>query len=135
VNTRLDRQARQRVRLAASSDPSELGRRLESLDREWDVERVIEAEAALTGLAGLALGAGLDRRLLAVPMFAFAMVLIHGLHGWYPLLPLLRRFGARTEDEIARERYAIKALRGDFAALPEGNAAARAAAVWQAVLR
>jgi hypothetical protein len=30
---------------------------------------------------------------------------------------LLRRFGLRTQREIDRERYALKAVRGDFAAL------------------
>jgi hypothetical protein len=34
--------------------------------------------------------------------------------GWYPLMPLFRRLGIRTAREIERERYALKALRGDF---------------------
>jgi hypothetical protein len=29
-------------------------------------------------------------------------------------VPILRRLGFRTADEINRERYALKALRGDF---------------------
>jgi hypothetical protein len=29
-------------------------------------------------------------------------------------LPVLRRLGIRTADEINKERYALKALRGDF---------------------
>jgi hypothetical protein len=32
-------------------------------------------------------------------------------------MPLFRRFGVRTSREIERERYALKALRGDFAAI------------------
>jgi hypothetical protein len=32
-------------------------------------------------------------------------------------MPVFRRLGVRTAREIARERYALKALRGDFAAL------------------
>jgi hypothetical protein len=36
-------------------------------------------------------------------------------------VPVLRRLGVRTSGEIARERYALKALRGDFSNLPEGE--------------
>ena len=44
------------------------------------------------------------------------MVFLHAVQGWYPLLPLFRRMGIRTETEIATERYALKAIRGDFRA-------------------
>jgi hypothetical protein len=43
-----------------------------------------------------------------------ALLLQHALQGWCPPIPLLRRLGFRTEAEINRERYALKALRGDF---------------------
>jgi hypothetical protein len=33
-------------------------------------------------------------------------------------LPIFRRLGFRTASEIDRERYALKALRGDFEELP-----------------
>jgi hypothetical protein len=39
----------------------------------------------------------------------------HAVQGWCPPLPVLRRLGVRTRKEIDRERYALKALRGDFA--------------------
>ena len=50
-------------------------------------------------------------------------------------LRLIRRLGVRTQDEIDRERYGLKAIRGDFAVLPPSNspAAHRAAAAWEAV--
>jgi hypothetical protein len=51
------------------------------------------------------------------------------------LLPVFRRLGVRTRDEIDRERYGLKALRGDFTAIPAAGSAAadRASAVWKAV--
>ena len=94
-------------------------RRLQELDREWDTDRTIEVEAATTALAGLALGALVDRRLFAVSGMVAAALLLHGLTGWYPLLPALRRLGVRSALEIERERYALKALRGDFAGLED----------------
>jgi hypothetical protein len=131
VNARLDRQAQDRIESAASGREDE---HLDRLAREWDFERIVEAEAALTGLAGLALAVTVDRRFLFIPGVATAMMLVHALQGWYPLLPLLRRMGVRSQDEIERERYAIKALRGDFAPVASETSIRRADAAWRAVL-
>jgi hypothetical protein len=43
-----------------------------------------------------------------------AFLLQHALQGWCPPVPVFRRLGVRTTAEIDRERYALKALRGDF---------------------
>ncbi len=102
-----------------SESPGEIEGRLRALEREWDTDRFIEAEAAATGLVGLALGLLVDRRLLVVPAVVASALLAHATTGWYPLLPLIRRLGVRSGREIARERYALKALRGDFAPLAE----------------
>lgn len=98
--------------------PETASRRLEALDREWDIDRTIEAEAATMGLIGLALGAFVRPAFLAMPATVGAAVFLFGTRGIYPLLPIFRRLGIRTAREIERERYAVKALRGDFDALP-----------------
>lgn len=100
---------------ACAGDPSMVKRRLDELDREWDTDRVLETEAAGMGLVGLALGVLVRPGLLALPAFVAASVLVHAATGRYPLMPIFRRLGVRTSREIARERYALKALRGDFA--------------------
>ncbi len=87
--------------------------RLEALDREWDIDRTIEAEAATMGLIGLTLGALVRPAFLAMPAIG-AAVFLFGTRGIYPLLPIFRRLGIRTAREIERERYAVKTLRGDF---------------------
>lgn len=136
VNEWLDSQAQLRLREAtASASSDELTRRITWLDHEWDFDRTLETEAALTGLIGLALGTALDKRFLALPGVVATMLLLHATHGWYPLLPLFRRMGVRSQDEIDRERYGLKAIRGDFTAIPRAasSAAERAAAVWKAV--
>jgi hypothetical protein len=136
VNHRLDTQAQLRMReAAASASTDEFTRRVTRLDYEWDFDRTVETEASLMGLLGLALGIAVDKRFLVLPAFVSTMLVLHATHGWYPLLPLFRRIGVRTQDEIDRERYGLKALRGDFTALPPpGSAAAeRAAAAWKAV--
>jgi hypothetical protein len=136
VNDRLDVEAQLRMRdAAASSSTDELTRRITELDYEWNFDRTVETEASLLGLLGLALGIAVDKRLLVLPAFVSTMLVLHATHGWYPLLPLFRRVGVRTQDEIDRERYGLKAIRGDFTALPpDGSPAAeRAAAAWKAV--
>jgi hypothetical protein len=137
VNEQLDREAQIRLRDAAGSPAGDLNDRIEALDREWDFERVVEAEASFMGLTGLAIALAMDRRLLVLPAFVASMLFLHATHGWYPLLPMFRRARVRSRDEIDRERYALKALRGDFAALPPPGspAAERADAAWKAVCR
>ncbi len=134
INAQLDLESQNRVRDAAAQ-PDALPIRLAELDHEWDVERVLEAEAAVTALLGLALAVTVDKRFLVLPGFAAAMVLLHALQAWYPLLPMFRRLGVRTQDEIDRERFALKSLRGDFAGVADaGDSQARADAAWRAVL-
>ena len=131
INARIDDLARQRVADSTGQDVTE---RIRQLDTDWDFERVVEAEAAATGLLGLALGVTIHRSFLLIPGFVAAMMLLHAIDGWYPLLPLLRRLGLRTQDEIDRERFVLKALRGDFAGIRSAQADGRAEAAWNAVL-
>jgi hypothetical protein len=63
----------------------------------------------------------LDRRFLLLPAAVLTFLAQHALQGWCPPLPILRRHGVRAAREIERERYAIKALRGDFDSLPAGD--------------
>ena len=90
---------------------------LANLRREWDLERTLEACFGSVVLTGVTLAATRDRRWLALPAVAAGFMLQHALQGWCPPVPLLRRLGVRTHAEIARERYALKGMRGDFAGL------------------
>jgi len=103
--------------------PGEIPARLAQLDREWDVERVLQTNASVLVLTGLALGIGVDRRFLLLPAAVFSFFAQHALQGWCPPIPVLRRLGIRTIREIERERYALKALRGDFDAVPRADQA------------
>lgn len=129
VLRRIDTDTNSHLQQLAEAEPGEIDRRLADLDREWDTDRVIELEAAATGLAGLALGTFVRAAFLAVPVCVGGSLLAYAITGWYPLLPLLRRLGVRSAREIARERYALKALRGDFAEIgASGDAEAASAA-------
>lgn len=99
--------------------PDEIDRRLSHLDREWDIERVVETNSAILTLSGLVLGIGISRKWLLLSLAVQGFFLQHALQGWCPPIPILRRLGVRTQAEIEEERYALKALRGDFQRLAE----------------
>ena len=113
INRRIEAATGERIRRLARN-PLAIERRLRELDREWDIERVLETNAALIALAGVALGARLDRRWLLLPALVTTFLFQHAVQGWCPPLPVLRRLGFRTRKEIDREKYALKYLRGDF---------------------
>ncbi|HSU54737.1 MAG TPA: hypothetical protein VLT36_11815 [Candidatus Dormibacteraeota bacterium] len=120
LNNDFEREARARVAYYASR-PEQIERRLRELDDEWDIERVIELEVAGTVFTGFFLGITLSKKWFLLPAIASAMLLLHSARGTYPLLPLLRRLGFRSANEIARERYALKAVRGDFEGVSESE--------------
>lgn len=114
VNDRIAQRTEARIAYAAYAGHLYIDQRLEELDREWDIERVLQANASALMLAGVLLGTRVNRRWYALSAGVAGFLLQHALQGWCPPLPLLRRLGIRTAEEINRERYALKALRGDF---------------------
>ncbi len=118
-NEQIRRRTEENVRRYAQAGPAAIERRLRELDEEWDIERTLEANAATVSLIGLALGATVDRRLFVLPALVSGFLLQHALQGWCPPVPLFRHLGVRTQSEIDHERYALKALRGDFAGAAE----------------
>jgi hypothetical protein len=114
ANGRIRRQTEASVSRYAGMGPHAIERRLVELDYEWDVERCLETMAPTATLAGLFLGATVSRKWLLLPIAVQGFFLQHALQGWCPPLPVLRRMGIRTTDEINEERMALKALRGDF---------------------
>jgi hypothetical protein len=121
INARIRRETEENVAFYGSAGRRAIDRRLAELDREWDIERMLEANAASFGLLGLALGFRVDKRWFIFPAVISGFLLQHALQGWCPPLPLFRRLGFRTRTEIDHERYALKAFRGDFEGMPTGG--------------
>lgn len=124
VNDEIRRSTNERIARVAAVGPEAIDRRLAELDREWDIERTLEANAATLSAVGAGLALLVDRRFALIPLVVGGFLLQHAVQGWCPPLPVLRRMGVRTQTEIDHERYALKALRGDFRQLPavgEGN--------------
>ncbi|WP_445503783.1 hypothetical protein [Microvirga sp. G4-2] len=119
INREMMRGIAESVRWHAAH-PEGIDSRLRELDREWDVERMLEANASTLAFTGTVLGATVDKRWLALPALVTAFLFQHAAQGWCPPLSILRRLGFRTAREINTERYALKALRGDFGPIGPG---------------
>jgi len=132
-NERIDRATQRRVLRAGSESKAALSRRLEQLDAEWDMERVLETNASALALGGVLLGLLVNKKFFIIPCFVLPFLLQHALQGWCPPVPMFRSRGVRTRKEIDNEKFAVKALRGDFAGInPESDPNERARAAWNA---
>lgn len=107
LNEEIDRRIDSSVEDYASRSAAAIRGRLRELDREWDVERLLEVNASSLALTGLVLGTKVNRNWLFLTGGVLVFLLQHGLQGWCPPLPILRRLGVRTRGEIDREKYAL----------------------------
>lgn len=113
----IDARIEERIRFYAGQPQEAISQRIQELDREWDIERMLETNAAGLALTGLVFGM-VSRKWLLLTGAVLGFLLQHAIQGWCPPVPLLRRMGVRTRGEIDREKYALKILRGDFQGLP-----------------
>jgi hypothetical protein len=114
INQRIQRETAENIAATVAGGRAAIDQRLRELDQEWDMERTLETNAASVALFGLGLGAFFDRRWFALPAVVCGFLLQHAVQGWCPPVPIFRRRGVRTMREIDEERFALKALRGDF---------------------
>ncbi len=114
LNRKLDLELERRLKFFATQDKAAITERLEELDREWDIERVLETNAASIGLFGGIMTVLSGRKWVLLPLVVSGLLLQHAISGWCPPLSLFRKMGVRTRIEIEQERAALKLLRGDF---------------------
>ena len=137
IQQRIDTSLEERIRFYAMQPREAIQRRIEELDQECDIDRMMTTNAAGIALGGVVmsfLGGGRKWLLLSGTVLGF--LLMQGLQGWSPPATGLRRFGLRTRAEIDAERYALKLLRGDFESLESEESQTKqypADKVWNAV--
>jgi len=117
INRRIDADTDLTLQRYADASREVLSRRINELDREWDIERALETNAATVSLLSLILARTHNRKWMWLSTGVAAFLLQHALQGWCPPVSLFRRLGIRTQGEIDREKYILKALRGDFKAV------------------
>lgn len=114
TQARIDEKMREQIKHFASQPKEVISRRIYELEREWDIERVLEANASGLALTSLIWGLTVNKKCLLITGSVLGFLMLHAVRGWCPPVPILRRMGVRTRQEIDRELFALKVLRGDF---------------------
>src|SRR5262249_47179601 len=111
---KLERELERNVRFYGGRSEAEITQRIAELEKEWSIKCYLNTNASALGLNGAGLGLVASRkwRLLSAAVGGF--LLKHAVSGWCPPVPLLRRLGIKTRSELNREKFALKAIRGDF---------------------
>jgi hypothetical protein len=136
INNKIDRQIERNIAYFATQSKERISQRLIELEREWDLERIIEFNSAVFAFAGTFLSVAVSKRFIALPLVVNGFLFQHAIQGYCIPSAMLRRLGVRTRNEIDAEKYALKALRGDFDDLRDDlDMHARANAAVQAIKR
>ncbi len=114
VNREIDREIWTHLRQYEGRSEADITRRIRELEREWDMEHLLEANASALSLTGVLLGMTGSRKWLLLPGVVLSFLIQHAVSGWCPPVPIFRRLGVRTRREIDQEKFALKILRGDF---------------------
>lgn len=111
INRRIQKRTQENIEGFKNKSKEDIRRRIEELEREWDIEKALETNASIliviSALLGIAVG--------GVGWFIFigiiaAFLLYHALVGWCPPIPVFRRMGIRTSAEIDEEKHQLKRL-------------------------
>jgi hypothetical protein len=92
----------------------DISKRIKQLNCEWDTERVQEVSAASIILLSTLMGTKTSRTWFCITGMVGLFLMNHGLNGWCPSLPFVRKLGIRTPEEINVEKTVLKMIRGDF---------------------
>eukprot|EP00762_Andalucia_godoyi_P005999 ANDGO_00085.mRNA.1 hypothetical protein ACA1_197720 len=123
LNQKLDENLAESIRAYIDHSFEEITQRIEVLNKEWGMERLLELSAsalitvALASLLFTSRGSLLKK--LILPVSASAFLMQHAIQGWCPPFSVLRAFGVRPSAQIFSEKIIMKLLRGDFAPLLE----------------
>ncbi|MFN8792532.1 MAG: hypothetical protein ACK5Y2_13840 [Bdellovibrionales bacterium] len=103
ANVRIDANMRTRVEDTISKGPGAIQHRLQELDREWDIDRVLMLNFSVLVFAQL-LAARKNRNWLWGPLLQTPLLFMHATLGWCPPSLWFRPMGFRTRFEIQAER-------------------------------
>jgi hypothetical protein len=117
LNREVDQKIKENIELYYSQDNEMINKRMRQLEKQWDIERALEVNMPVVALIGLSLGIFVNAWWFIFPAIVMLFFLEHAIQGWCPPLPIFRNLGFRTKEEIEKERYALKILRGDFDSL------------------
>ncbi|MCF8012352.1 MAG: DUF2892 domain-containing protein [Clostridiales bacterium] len=110
LNESIDEETRNRIKHFTNLSETEINKRIDELNKEWDTERTLEANFAGVVLLSSILGFTVNKKWFAAGSIASIFMLQHALQGWCPPLPIIRHIGIRTANEINEEKNILKLL-------------------------
>jgi hypothetical protein len=102
------------IRFYGSLGPQAISDRLRALEDEPDLETVATLAMAGTGILALVFGFTGSRLWRLLAWMALPLIFAHARGRLSAPGEFLKTLGLRSRQEIQEEKYALKALRGDF---------------------
>ncbi|MGK7377470.1 DUF2892 domain-containing protein [Planococcus sp. 1R117A] len=110
INEEIERQIEANVNYFKGKDRETIQQRVIELEKEWDAERILEVNLASIAFTSSILGIISNKKWMYLSGAASLFMIQQAVQGWCPPLPLLRKMGARTGNEISLEKQALKNL-------------------------
>lgn len=110
----IDETTKENIQKYVDQGEDAIDRRIKELDNKWDMEKTVRFNISVLALAGVLFGTYKKKRWSVLSVAITAFLAQHLISKWCPSIPILKKIGLQTHREIEREKYALKALRGDF---------------------
>ncbi|KKB33542.1 YgaP family membrane protein [Bacillus thermotolerans] len=107
INAEIEAQIEENIKFYRDKSREEIKARIDELNREWDTERVLEANASSLVLSSSILALTVNRKWAILSGVVGGFLLQHALQGWCPPLEVIRRMKIRTSSEINKEKIAL----------------------------
>lgn len=111
INNEIEQKTAHNINNYYGKTEGEIDTRIKELNYEWDTERVLELNFASIVLISSLLGLLGNKKWMALSGITSVFMIQHSLQGWCPPLPIIRRMGIRTAEEITKEKDALRKLK------------------------
>lgn len=108
VNQKIDQCTKENIERFSNGTREVIQNRIKKLNEELDIEQALKLTSGANVLIGIGLGLTVNKRWLLLSAISSAFLIQHSLQGWCPPLPVLRKRGVRTREEINEEIDALK---------------------------
>lgn len=108
VNRKIDQCTKENIERFSNGTREVIQNRIKKLNEELDIEQALKLTSGANVLIGIGLGLTVNKRWLLLSAISSAFLIQHSLQGWCPPLPVLRKRGVRTREEINQEIDALK---------------------------
>lgn len=110
INDKIHKKTKATINSIRAKNENAINARIKELDYEWDTERVLEINFAGIVLITSILALFHNKRWITLAGIASIFMVQHSLQGWCPPLPIIRKCGVRTANEIINEKMALQTI-------------------------